>query len=78
LKVIIDIHTKDGVLDPKSKSTLSALHSLGFNNANKVSIGKQIILEIDTKDKDKAKKEAYEMCNKLLVNNVIEDFNISL
>ena len=75
----INIGLKQGVLDDQGKATHHALDTLGFKEITKdVRIGKQIIIKLDTDDKDEAMKNATEMCNKLLANTVIEDFEITL
>ncbi len=76
MKIEAKIHLQDGVLDPKGKSTKDALISLGFSNIKDVKIGKSIMLDIDEGDESKARKEAEQMCEKLLCNNVIEKYEI--
>ncbi|MBR8462914.1 phosphoribosylformylglycinamidine synthase subunit PurS [Campylobacter sp. faydin G-24] len=77
MKAIINIALKSGVLDPAGKATEHALSSLGFNNVSNVRIGKQIVLNlIDEKDSDKAKKQLTKMCEELLANTVIEEYEI--
>ncbi|AQW82727.1 phosphoribosylformylglycinamidine synthase subunit PurS [Campylobacter pinnipediorum] len=78
MKAIINIALKNGVLDPAGKATEHALNSLGFNNISGVRIGKQIVLEIDEADKQKAQDQLKIMCDELLSNTVIEDYEIVL
>lgn len=78
IKATINIHFKNGVLDPVGKATLNALEVLDFNNIKNVNIGKQIIINIDDNNKDNVKKEIDDMCKKLLVNDVIEDYVVEL
>ena len=73
MKVIVNVHLKNGVLDPQGKAVHHALNSLGYEDVKDVRIGKQIILDIDTNDEEKAIKEAKEMADKLLANVVIEN-----
>ena len=40
--------------------------------------GKQIVLDIDESDKNKAKEQLKVMCEELLANTVIEDYEIVL
>ncbi|NPA12261.1 MAG: phosphoribosylformylglycinamidine synthase subunit PurS [Epsilonproteobacteria bacterium] len=74
----VNIHLKNGVLDPQGKAVLHALESLGFEDVKNVKVGKQIIVEVDTDDKDKAIKEVKEMADKLLANPVIENYEIEV
>lgn len=78
MKVIINIHLKDGVLDPQGKAVHHALGALNFNKVDDVRIGKQIILEVDGNNENKAKEEAVQMCEELLANTVIENYTIEL
>ncbi len=74
----VNIYLKEGVLDPQGKATKHALGSLGFDGVQDVRIGKQIVLKLETADKEQAKKEAKQMCETLLANTVIEDYEIEL
>lgn len=76
MKVVVNIKLKDGVLDPAAKATEHALHALGFNCVSTVCFNKQIILDIDTKDIQFAKEQAKQMCEDILANTVIEEYEI--
>ncbi len=78
MKIAVNVHLKKGVLDPQGKAVLHALETLGFKDVKDVRVGKQIILEIDTQDKEKAIKEAEEMAKELLANPVIENYEIEV
>ena len=78
MTAIINVFLKEGVLDPQGKAAHHALDSLGFDGVLDVRIGKQIIINLDTEDKDKAKDKAKEMCEALLANTVIEDYTIEI
>lgn len=74
-KVKIIIKSKEGVLDPQGKTVKSALVSLGFKEVSDVKIGKYI--EIELKNEKNAHKRVTEMCQKLLANPNIEQFQIT-
>ncbi len=78
MEVTINIFLKNGVLDPQGKAVEKALHSLGFHKVKEVKMAKQIKLWLDENDKQKARKEAVKMCEELLVNSVIEDYELVL
>ena len=63
------------MLDPQGKSAHHALGSLGFNGVNDVRIGKQIVLDVDSSVTADMIKE---MCETLLANTVIEDYDFEL
>lgn len=78
MRAVVNVSLKNGVLDPQGKAVEHALGSLGFNGVSNVRIGKQIVLDIDSKNKEDAKKELEKMCEELLANTVIEDYEIIL
>ncbi|MDR2081647.1 MAG: phosphoribosylformylglycinamidine synthase subunit PurS [Campylobacteraceae bacterium] len=78
MKIIANIRLKHGVLDPQGKAVHHALSSLGFNEVESVRIGKQIVLQVNETDAKKAKERAKLMCEELLANTVIEDYEIEL
>ena len=76
--IAVNVHLKKGVLDPQGKAVLHALETLGFNDVKDVRVGKQILINIDTTDKEKAIEEAKKMADKLLANPVIENYEIEV
>ena len=78
MKAIINVSLKAGVLDSQGKAVHHALDSLHFNGVDDVRVGKQIILKLEETDKDKAMKNVTQMCEDLLANTVIEDYEIEL
>ncbi len=79
MKAIVNVALKQGVLDDQGKATHHALDTLGFKEIVKnVRIGKQIIIELNSSNEEEAKKEVTKMCQKLLANTVIEDYDIEI
>lgn len=78
MQITINISLKNGVLDPQGKAVEKALHALGFDGVSGLKIAKQIKLELDQINKEKALEEVKKMCEELLVNCVIEDYEIVL
>ena len=76
VKVKVHIILKAGVLDPQGIAVKNALHSLGFLDVMDVRQGKYIELEIDENDTKKAEQKVGEMCDQLLANTVIEDYQV--
>ena len=74
----IRIRLRPSILDPKGKASQHALTNLGFNSVEQVRIGKLIDLTIQASSEDEARSQAEEACRQLLVNEVMEDFDISL
>ena len=78
MKIAVNVHLKKGVLDPQGKAVLHALHTLGFGEVEDVRVGKQILIDINTQDKEEAIKKVKEMADKLLANPVIENYEIEV
>ena len=78
MKAIVKIMLKPGVLDPQGKAIEHALAALGFSGVGEVRQGKLITLELDETDAEKARQQVAEMCEKLLANTVIENYEIEV
>lgn len=78
MKAIVNVYLKEGVLDPQGKAAHHALQSMNFKGLHDVRIGKQIVIKLDTNNKEEAQKEVKEMCETLLANTVIEDYTIEI
>ncbi len=78
MKAIVNISLKAGVLDSQGKAVHHALDALKFSGVNDVRVGKQIVLQLDATDAAKAKEEVTQMCEALLANTVIEDYEIEI
>jgi phosphoribosylformylglycinamidine synthase PurS subunit len=78
MKARIHITLKNGVLDPQGKAIEHALGGLGFGGINDVRQGKYIELDLAESDPAKARATVEAMCQKLLANTVIENYEIDL
>jgi phosphoribosylformylglycinamidine synthase len=78
MKAKIKITLKNGVLDPQGKAIEGALAGLGFSGVDNVRQGKYIELDIAGTDATAVKAQAEAMCQKLLANTVIENYDIEI
>lgn len=78
MKARVHITLKPGVLDPQGKAVHNALTSLGFEGVEDVRQGKYLELDLNETDAGKARTALEDMCNRLLANTVIEDYQIEL
>ena len=78
MRARIHITLKQGVLDPQGKAVGQALAALGFAGVGEVRQGKVIDIELAETDPDRARESLEEMCERLLANTVIEDYEIDL
>ena len=68
---------KKNVLDPQGKVVENTLSNMGVKNLDSIRQGKYFQIELDEKDQSTAEKKVDEMCKKLLVNLIIEDYKIT-
>ena len=78
MKATIHITLKNGVLDPQGKAIENALGKLGFSGVDEVRQGKLIEVNLSENDPEKAEAALTNMCEKLLANTVIENYQIHL
>ena len=78
MKAKVHVTLKNGVLDPQGKAIQHTLASLGFDGVNGVRQGKFLELDLAETDAAAAKAALTEMCEKLLANTVIENYDIEL
>jgi phosphoribosylformylglycinamidine synthase len=79
MKIRIYITLKKGVLDTQGKAIENSLvKNLGFNQIASVRQGKLVELEINESDEKKVAQIVDEMCDKLLVNKVIENYSFEV
>ena len=77
LKFSVTVTLKKDVLDPQGKVVQNTLTNLGMNSLLSIRQGKFFEIEINEKDPKKAEEKIKEMCEKLLVNLIIEDYKIN-
>jgi phosphoribosylformylglycinamidine synthase PurS subunit len=70
MKARVLIRPKEGILDPQGKAVERALPALGFENVSHVRVGRMV--ELETEDPGGIPA----LCEKLLANPLIEDFEI--
>ena len=76
MKVSAIITLKKDVLDPQGKVIEQTLKNMGMNTLTSLRQGKYFEINIDEKTESVALKKIDDMCQKLLVNLIIEDYNI--
>lgn len=74
----IDVMPLKALLDPQGKAVSNSMKNLGLPEIQNVRIGKHISLEIEASNEDEAKKKAQTACEKLLCNQIMEFFEISI
>lgn len=76
--VAINVMPLKDLLDPQGKAVLGGLKNLGLDNVQDVRVGKRITLQVEAADEATALSTAEEAAKKLLANQVMEHFEISI
>ena len=69
---------KLGVLDPQGKAVQHSLHTLGYPEVGDVRIGKYLEVHLVEVSRESAEVRLREMCERLLANQVIEDYRFEI
>tara|TARA_B100000513_G_C11820734_1_gene158888 strand:+ start:101 stop:343 length:243 start_codon:yes stop_codon:yes gene_type:complete len=77
LKFSVTVTLKKDVLDPQGKVVQNTLINMGMDNLKSIRQGKHFEIEVDESNLSIAEKKIDEMCKKLLVNLIIEDYKIN-
>ena len=78
MKGIVTVILKPDILDPQGRAVRDSLKSLDFNEVEDVRIGKCIEVKLNETSRDEAYALLRRMCKSILVNPVIEDFQIEI
>ncbi len=76
--VQIKIMPLKDLLDPQGKAVLGGLHNLGLTSVSAVRVGKNVTMEIEADSEEGACRIATEAAQKLLANQVMEMFEVSI
>ena len=77
MKFSVTVTLKKDVLDPQGKVVQNTLVNMGMNNLRSIRQGKHFEIDVQENDQVLAEKKIDEMCKKLLVNLIIEDYKIN-
>jgi phosphoribosylformylglycinamidine synthase PurS subunit len=78
LRAQVFVRPKRGILDPQGKTVQHALATLGFDEVRDVRVGRYLVLQLDGDDPGTAEARVREMCDRLLANGVIEDYDLDV
>ena len=76
MKFSVTVILKKDVLDPQGKVVGQTLKNMGMSNLKQVRQGKFFEIDLDESDTNKGEMKVKEMCEKLLANQIVEDFQI--
>ena len=73
----VRIMPKSGVRNPQGEAILTALHGLGFGEVTEVRQGRTVLVDIKCSSIAEGEKRVRQMCETLLANDTIEQFEIT-
>ena len=72
------IRPRADILDPQGDAVNAALKNLNFAGVSEVKVGKYLILTLEADDQTAAETQLNEMCQKLLANPIIENYEMKV
>ena len=76
--VLVETRLRPGIADPQGATIERSLPHLGFDGIRGVRVGKAIRFELEAPDEASARAHADEVCQRFLINPVIEAADITL
>ena len=76
MKFSVTVTLKKDVLDPQGKVVQNTLQNLGMDSLLSIRQGKYFEIEINDDNEKVAEKKVDDMCKKLLVNLIIENYKV--
>ncbi|MGD8495695.1 MAG: phosphoribosylformylglycinamidine synthase subunit PurS [Gemmatimonadales bacterium] len=76
--VQVRITPRPGILDPEGETIGRALGTLGYEGVSDVRAGRLVTLRLDADSADEARSMAAEMCERLIANPIIEDYEVQV
>jgi len=77
-EAMVTIQLKEGISDPEGANTLKALKLLGFDGVKEAKMSKTLHLLIDSSSEVTVRKDVEKMCQRLLTNPVIHQYEIEV
>jgi phosphoribosylformylglycinamidine synthase subunit PurS len=76
--VLVETRLRPGIADPQGATIERSLPALGFDGIRGVRVGKAIRFELDAPDEASAREHADEVCQRFLINPVIEAADVTI
>ena len=76
--VEVRVMPRAALLDPQGQAIQHALQALGFGEVASVRAGKHLVLQVQAASREDAAAKARMMCDRLLANPVIEDYECNV
>ena len=77
IQIKVVYYLKDDIRDPEGTEVKKALRRLDFQ-VDRVSLGRETVIGLNTDDVDTALETVDEMCQRLLVNPILHKYELSV
>ena len=77
-KAKIEVTLKKSVLDPQGAAVEKSLAALEYENVGQMRVGKYLEFTLTGVNREEGEDQVRDMCRRLLVNPVIEDYTFEL
>ncbi len=78
MRARVTVYPRREILDPQGKAIGEALRRVGFGEVVAVRAGKSFEIELAVEDSEEAEASLRKMCERLLANTVVEEFEVEL
>lgn len=76
MKVTVNITRRPEIADPQGSTVQRALADLGHQGVRSVRVDRTIHLDVDGDDAEQVRTAVTRMCDQLLANPVLEDYEV--
>jgi phosphoribosylformylglycinamidine synthase PurS subunit len=76
--VLVEVRLRPGIADPQGATIERSLPTLGYGEVAAVTVGKAIRFTIDAGDEAGARQRVEELCDRFLINPVIEQADVTV
>ncbi|HMB54597.1 MAG TPA: phosphoribosylformylglycinamidine synthase subunit PurS [Thermoanaerobaculia bacterium] len=78
MRARVTVYPRREILDPQGKAIQGALAGIGFDQVEQVRAGKSFDIVLAVDDAEAAGEMLDQMCERLLANTVVEDYEVEL
>lgn len=78
MRARVTVYPRKEILDPQGKAIRQALDRIGFPEVREVRAGKSFEIDLGDADAATAGERLAEMCERLLANTVVEEYQIEV
>ncbi len=78
MKARVTVYPRKEILDPQGKAIRNALDRVGFAEVREVRAGKSFEIDLGADSVAEAAERLAAMCEKLLANTVVEEYQIEI